>query len=101
MPSIKSPWEHPILWGVDLPRTTKDRPMAQYFLVAALVFGLSAPALAAKRYGSVRDPYRGCKIVNIAPNYAQTTIRKGKRVYVTRPTTTQDMAIICPPSAAW
>ena len=42
-----------------------------------------------------------CRIVNIAPSYAKTTIRKGKRVYLTRPTAAQDMAIICKPEAAW
>ncbi|HEU0018281.1 MAG TPA: hypothetical protein VFQ31_08015 [Methyloceanibacter sp.] len=39
--------------------------------------------------------------MNIAPSYAKTTIRKGKRVYITRPTAAQDMAIICKPEAAW
>jgi hypothetical protein len=71
--------------------------MAQYFLVAALVISFSVPAIAAKPRGL----YRGCKILNIAPHYTQTTIRKGKRVYITRELAKQDMAIICPPEAAW
>jgi hypothetical protein len=68
--------------------------MSRYLLVAALVVGLSDPAMAAKRYYAAREPYDGCKIVNIAPHYTQTTIRRGKRVYVTREVAKQDMAII-------
>jgi hypothetical protein len=63
--------------------------MARYILVAALVFGFSVPALAAKR------AHDQCKIVNIAPYYTQTRIRKGKRVYITREVAPRDMAIIC------
>ena len=74
--------------------------MAHVFLVAALVFSFSVPALAAKRYSNRASP-DDCRIVNIAPSYAKTTIRKGRRVYLTRPTAAQDMAIICKPEAAW
>ena len=74
--------------------------MAHILLVAALVVSFSVPALAAKRYYNRASP-DDCRIVNIAPYYAKTTIRKGKRVYVTRPTVAQDMAIICKPEAAW
>jgi hypothetical protein len=74
--------------------------MAHFLLVAALVVSFSVPALAAKRYYNRGSP-DDCRIVNIAPGYAKTTIRKGKRVYVTRPTAAQDMAIICKPEAAW
>lgn len=76
------------------------RPMAQYLFVVALVICFSIPALAAKRYyhrGSPDD----CRIVNIAPYYTQTKIRKGKRVYITREIAKQNMAIICKPEAAW
>jgi len=93
--------EHPILSRVDSILTTKDQPVPQYLLVAALVISFSVPAIAAKRHSDTRGLYRGCKIVNIAPHYTQTTIRKGKRVYVTREMAKQDMAIICPPEAAW
>lgn len=77
----------------------KVAQMVYLLLVAALVVSFSVPALAAKRYdrGSPDD----CRIVNIAPSYAKTTIRRGKRVYVTRPTAPVDMAIICKPEAAW
>ena len=71
--------------------------MAQYFLVAALVIGFSLPAAAAKRYYNRGVSPNDCRIVNFAPGYAKTTIRKGKRVYITRPTASQDMAIICKP----
>jgi hypothetical protein len=74
--------------------------MAHYLLVAALLVCFSVPALAAKRYYNRASP-DDCRIVNIAPSYAQTTIRKGKRVYITRPTSDRDMAIICKPEAAW
>jgi hypothetical protein len=74
--------------------------MPQFRLVAALVISFSVPALAAKRQYDRSSP-DDCRIVNIAPGYAQTTIRKGKRVYVTRPTSSVDMAIICKPEAAW
>jgi hypothetical protein len=66
--------------------------MARYLLIAALVIVVSAPAFAAKRSRGAPDR---CRIVNIAPHYTQTTIRKGKRVYVTREIARQDMAIIC------
>ena len=59
--------------------------MAHILLVAALVVSFSVPALAAKRYYNRGSP-DDCRIVNIAPGYAKTTIRKGKRVYITRPT---------------
>ena len=65
--------------------------MARYILVAALVFGFSVPALAAKSRGA----HDQCKIVNVAPYYTQTKIRKGKRVYITREVAPRDMAIIC------
>jgi hypothetical protein len=74
--------------------------MAYHLLIAALVVSFSVPALAAKRYynrGSAQD----CRIVNFAPTYTKTTIRKGKRVYITRPIDRQEMAIICKPEAAW
>jgi len=74
--------------------------MVHFLLLAALVIGFSVPALAAKRVYDRGSP-DDCRIVNIAPNYAKTTIRKGKRVYITRPTASQDMAIICKPEAAW
>ena len=74
--------------------------MAYILLVAALVLGFSVPALAAKRYYNRASP-DDCRIVNIAPSYAKTTIRKGRRVYITRPTASQDMAIVCKPEAAW
>jgi hypothetical protein len=67
--------------------------MIQYLLIAALVTFLAVPALAAKRWYKDRDDR--CRIVNVAPYYTQTTIRKGKRVYVTRPLAQRDMAIIC------
>jgi hypothetical protein len=68
-------------------------------LITVVLVGLSASAFAAKRYD--RSSPDDCKIVNFAPNYAKTTIRNGKRVYITRPTTSRDMAIICKPEAAW
>jgi hypothetical protein len=74
--------------------------MARFLLIAALVVSFSVPALAAKRYYNRGSP-NDCRIVNFAPSYAKTAIRKGKRVYITRPTAQQDMAIICKPEAAW
>ena len=74
--------------------------MAHFLLVAALAIVISVPALAAKRNYNRGSP-NDCRIVNIAPGYAKATIRKGKRVYITRPTASQDMAIICKPEAAW
>ena len=74
--------------------------MAYFLLVAALVVSFSVPTLAAKRTYNRGSP-DDCRIVNIAPSYAKTTIRKGKRVYITRPTAPVDMAIICKPEAAW
>ena len=74
--------------------------MAHFLLVAALVVGFAVPAFAAKRNYDRGSP-DDCRIVNFAPGYAKTTIRKGKRVYITRPTAPQDMAIICKPEAAW
>ena len=74
--------------------------MAHFLLVAALVVSFSVPALAAKRSYDRGSPDQ-CRIVNVAPSYAKTTIRKGKRVYITRPTAQRDMAIICKPEAAW
>ena len=73
--------------------------MAHFLLVAALVIFVSVPALAAKRPYNRGSP-NDCRIVNIAPTYTQTTVRKGKRVYITRPIDRQDMAIICKPEAA-
>jgi hypothetical protein len=75
--------------------------MPQFLLVAALVISFSVSALAAAKRQYDRASPDDCRIVNIAPSYAQTTIRKGKRVYVTRPTSNVDMAIICKPEAAW
>ena len=74
--------------------------MLQLLLVVILVISFSVSALAAKRQYDRASP-DDCRIVNIAPSYTQTTIRKGKRVYVTRPTSNVDMAIICKPEAAW
>ena len=74
--------------------------MAHFLLVAALVIGFSVPALAAKRTYNRGSP-DDCRIVNFAPTYTQTTIRKGKRVYITKPIDRQEMAIICTPQAAW
>jgi hypothetical protein len=78
----------------------KGRSMLNVFLIAVFVVGLSGSAYAAKRSYNRASP-DDCKIVNFAPSYAKTTIRKGKRVYITKPTATQDMAIICKPEAAW
>ena len=69
--------------------------MPQFLLVAALVISFSVPALAAKRQYDRSSP-DDCRIVNIAPSYAQ-----GGRVYITRPTSNVDMAIVCKPEAAW
>jgi len=66
--------------------------MSRYFLVAALVVSFAVPAMAAK----ARRDYDRCKIVNVAPHYTQTRIRKGKRVFITREVARRDMAIICP-----
>jgi hypothetical protein len=65
--------------------------MSRYFLVAALVVGFAVPAMAAK----ARRDYDRCKIVNVAPHYAQTRIRRGKRAFI-REVARRDMAIICP-----
>ena len=87
-------WRILAKWHCDTlhPVAQKDFAMARYLLIAALMIAVSAPALAAK--GSRGAPDR-CRIVNIAPHYTQTKIRKGKRVYVTREIAQQDMAIIC------
>ena len=69
--------------------------MSRYLLVAAVLVGFSVPAIAAKGPHHVRRPHQQCKIVNVAPYYNKTTIRKGRRVYVTREIARQDMAIIC------
>jgi hypothetical protein len=69
--------------------------MPRYLLLAALVVGFSGPAPAAKRYYNVRGADDQCKIVNVAPYYTQTRIRRGKRVYITRELAKRDMAIIC------
>ena len=74
--------------------------MTRYLIVIVLVGSFSLPALTANRQYDHASP-GDCRIVNIAPSYAQTTIRKGRRVYVTRPTSNVDMAIICKPEAAW
>jgi hypothetical protein len=74
--------------------------MARYLLVWFLVVGFASPVFAAKRYYN-RWAADQCKIVNIAPYYNTTTIRKGKRVYVTRSIAPVNMAIICKPKAAW
>jgi hypothetical protein len=75
--------------------------MARYLLAAALVLCLSDPAMAAKRHYNSRGAGDQCRIVNIAPYYNKTTIRDGKRVYITRSTAPLNMAIICKPEAAW
>jgi hypothetical protein len=66
--------------------------MARCLLIAVLIMVGLTPALAvsASRWGPDR-----CRIVNIAPHYTQTTIRKGRRVYITREIARQDVAIIC------
>ena len=74
--------------------------MARYLLVGVLLLFIASPALAAKRYSN-RGAADRCKIVNIAPYYNTTTVRKGKRVYVTRSIAPVNMAIICKPEAAW
>jgi hypothetical protein len=74
--------------------------MAHFLLVAVLVVSFAVPALAAKRNHNRSSP-DDCRIVNFAPTYTQTTIRKGKRVYITKPIDRQEMAIICKPEAAW
>ena len=68
--------------------------MARYVLAAVLALCLSAPTLAAKRHYN-GAPSERCKIVNIAPYYNKTTVRKGRRVYLTRSTAPVNMAIIC------
>lgn len=78
----------------------KGHAMAHLLLVAVLVVAFSTPALAAKRYYNRGSP-NDCKIVNVAPGLTKTTVRKGKRVYVTRSTAPVNMAIICKPEAAW
>jgi hypothetical protein len=57
--------------------------------------------MAAKRDYNSRVASDECRIVNIAPYYNKTTIRNGKRVYITRSTAPLNMAIICKPQAAW
>jgi hypothetical protein len=74
--------------------------MAHLLLVAVLVVAISVPALAAKRSYNRASP-NDCRIVNFAPTYTKTTIRNGRRVYITRPIDRQEMAIICKPEAAW
>jgi len=75
--------------------------MTRYLLVAALLFGFSAPASAVTRYHVTREPNERCKIVNVAPYYTRTTIRRGKRVYITREVAQRDMAIICQTPRGW
>ena len=74
--------------------------MARYLFVGVLVLCFASPAFAAKRYYNRRASDQ-CKIVNIAPYYNKTTIRNGRRVYVTRSIDPVNMAIICKPEAAW
>jgi len=74
--------------------------MAQYLFVGVLVLCFASSAFAAKRYYN-RGSSDQCRIVNIAPYYNKTTIRNGKRVYVTRSIDPVNMAIICKPEAAW
>ena len=74
--------------------------MAHVLIIVIFVLSLSAPALAAKRNYNRGSP-DDCRIVNIAPGYTKTKVRKGKRVYVTRSTAAVNMAIICKPEAAW
>jgi hypothetical protein len=74
--------------------------MARYLFVGILVLCFASPAFAAKRYYNRRASDQ-CKIVNIAPYYNKTTIRNGRRVYVTRSIDPVNMAIICKPEAAW
>ena len=71
--------------------------MTRYLIVIVLVGSFSLPAA---------PPVANTIVLllttlNVAPSYAQTTVRKGKRVFVTRPTANVDMAIICKPEAAW
>jgi hypothetical protein len=75
--------------------------MTRYLLVAALLVCFSIPASAAKRYYVDREPNDRCKIVNIAPHYTRTTIRRGKRVYITREVAQRDMAIVCKTPRGW
>ena len=74
--------------------------MARYLFIGFLVLCFASPAFAAKRYYN-RGASDLCKIVNIAPYYNRTTIRNGRRVYVTRSIHPVNMAIICKPEAAW
>ena len=74
--------------------------MAHILIIVLFLVSFSASAFAAKRYYNRASP-DDCRIVNIAPGYTKTTIRKGKRVYITRPTAADNMAIICKPEAAW
>jgi hypothetical protein len=74
--------------------------MARYLFVGILVLCFANPAFAAKRYYN-RGASDQCKIVNIAPYYNKTTIRNGRRVYITRSIDPVNMAIICKPEAAW
>jgi hypothetical protein len=75
--------------------------MTRYLLVAALLVCFSVPALAAKQYHVTREPNERCKIVNVAPYYTRTTIRRGKRVYITREVAQRDMAIVCKTPGGW
>jgi hypothetical protein len=70
-------------------------------LAAVLVVSFSVPAMAYKPYYVSREPNDQCKIVNIAPYYTRTTIRRGKRVYVTREVAQRDMAIVCKTPNGW
>ena len=74
--------------------------MTRYLIGILLVVSFSGPALAANRQYDRASP-DDCRILNVAPSYVQTTVRKGKRVFITRPTANVDMAIICTPEAAW
>jgi hypothetical protein len=94
------------LWlGFEAIATTRgargpETAMARYLLVGVLVLCFASPAFAAKRYYN-RGASDQCRIVNIAPYYNKTTIRNGRRVYITRSTDPVNMAIICKPEAAW
>ena len=54
--------------------TKKGRQMLQLLLVVILVISFSVSALAAKRQYDRASP-DDCRIVNIAPSYAQTTTK--------------------------
>jgi hypothetical protein len=89
------------LWlGVEAIEQARRLAMARYLFVGFLVLCFASPAFAAKRYYN-RGASDLCKIVNIAPYYNRTTIRNGRRVYVTRSIDPVNMAIICKPEAAW